>query len=146
MKIFLLSLSVVAAVALLAAQNDPAPAQPPSSQTELSVTINGENGSPPHYAVPDFIPLSSDPETVAAAKLLGQVLWDDLAFEHEFDLIPRDTYRTIPQARSFSDVPFDRWRELGTDGLVIGTVQRSGTTFHIEMRLYNVRSRQLALG
>ncbi len=38
------------------------------------------------------------PETVAAAKTIGQVLWDDLNFEREFYLIPRDTYRSIPPA------------------------------------------------
>ena len=31
-----------------------------------------------------------------AAKTIGQVLWDDLNFEREFDMIPRDTYKSIP--------------------------------------------------
>ena len=75
-----------------------------------------------------------------------KVLWNDLAFEREFDLIPRDTYRTIPQAQSATDIPFDRWRELGADGVVVGTVQRSATAFQVEMRLFDVRSRQVALG
>ena len=34
------------------------------------------------------------------AKLMGQVLWDDLNFEREFYMIPRDTYATIPTART----------------------------------------------
>ena len=80
----------------------------------------------PAFAVPDFLALSNDPETVAAAKLIAQVLWDDLRFEREFRLIPRDIYSTIPPARSLVDIPFDRWRELGTDGVVIGTVRRIG--------------------
>ena len=58
------------------------------------MTINGAPGLPPKYAVPDFIALTSDAETVAAAKTIGQVLWDDLNFEREFYLIPRDTYKT----------------------------------------------------
>ena len=56
---------------------------------------------------------------------MGSVLWDDLAFEREFYMVPRDTYRTIPAARSFAEIPFDRWRELGADGLVIGSVERT---------------------
>ena len=45
---------------------------------------------------PIFLALSDDSETAEVAKTLGQVLWDDLAFEREFYMIPRDTYQTIP--------------------------------------------------
>ena len=38
--------------------------------------------------------------------MMAQVLWDDLKFEREFDMIPRDTYRTIPASR------VDRHRRL----------------------------------
>ena len=34
--------------------------------------------------VPDFIALTSDEQTRAAAKTVAQVLWDDLAFERDF--------------------------------------------------------------
>jgi TolB protein len=105
-------------------------------------TISGEGGAPPRLAVPDFIALSPDAETAAISKSIGQVLWDDLNFEREFAFIPRDTYSSIPRATSFNDVPFDRWRELNADGLIVGTVQKVGTTVKVEMRLFNVRSRQ----
>ena len=108
--------------------------------------ISGDALAPPRYAVPDFIALSSDAETVAVAKTIGQVLWDDLEFEREFYMIPRDTYRTIPTSSTVSDVPFDRWRELGADGLLVGTVQKTGTMMRIEVRLYNVRTRQSVFG
>ena len=39
-------------------------------------------------------------------------------------MIPRDVYASIPAATSFADVPFDRWRELNADGVVVGTVQK----------------------
>lgn len=119
------------------------PTPPPSqSQNEVRIEINGQGGAPPHYAVPDFLALSQDAETVAAAKTVGQVLWDDLAFEREFDLIPRDTYATIPVARSLTDVPFDRWLELGADALVSGTVERNGANLRVQVRLFDIRSRQ----
>jgi TolB protein len=57
-------------------------------------------------------------------------------------MIPRDTYGSIPSGSSVNDVPFDRWRELGADGLVIGSVQKDGTGLKIQVRLFNVRSRQ----
>lgn len=137
----------VASIGLLAAQNPPPqPEGPVPQQNEISIAIRGDIGAPLHYAVPDFRALTPDPETAAAARTIAEVLWADLAYEREFDLIPRDTYRTIPQPQSPNDVPFDRWRELGADGVVIGTVQRTGNTFHVEMRLYDVKGRSVALG
>ena len=96
--------------------------------------------------MPDFIALSTDAETVAAAKTIAQVLWDDFNFEREFALIPRDVYATIPAAKSLEDVPFDRWRELNADGVIVGTIQKTGTGVHIEVRLFNVRARQSPFG
>jgi Tol biopolymer transport system component len=81
-----------------------------------------------------------------AAKVISQVLWDDLDFEREFSMIPRDTYRSIPPATSISEPPFDRWRELGADGVVIGVVQKTPTGVRVELRLYNVRARQQVFG
>ena len=116
--------------------------QPPTQQpSEFELTISGEPGTPPKFAVPDFVALSSDPETQAAAKTIGAVLWDDLMFEREFYMIPRDTYASIPAAKSFQEVPFDRWRELGADGVIIGFVRRSGTGVSVQVRVFNVRTR-----
>ncbi|HSK11276.1 MAG TPA: hypothetical protein VK911_16955 [Vicinamibacterales bacterium] len=123
----------------------PPPQQPPRPTQDIALTITGEPGTLARYAVPDFIAASPDPDTVAAARLMAQVLWDDLAFEREFDMIPRDTYQSIPAARSFADVPFERWRELGADGLVIGLVRRAGTDFEVEMRLLRVAAGDAAL-
>ena len=121
--------AIAAADLPAAAPQPPASQQPPPQQpTELNFTISGEAGSAPRFAVPDFIALSPDAETAAIAKTIGQVLWDDLNFEREFALIPRDTYATIPAAKSMTDVPFDRWRELNADGVIIGTVQKNGMT------------------
>jgi len=137
------------ALALLAAwpHAQQPPQQPPPAvpqqPSEIVTTISGDSsGAPPRLAVPDFIPLSADAETAAVAKTIGEVLWDDLNYEREFAFIPRDVYATIPKATSFNDVPFDRWRELNADGLVVGTVQKIATGFHVEMRLYNVRTKQ----
>ena len=44
--------------------------------------------------------LAATPRPIAIAKTIGQVLWDDLNFEREFALIPRDIYATIPAATS----------------------------------------------
>ena len=123
-----------------ASQPPPAPQQP----SEIGTTIIAEGGGPPRLAVPEFIALSSDAESVAVARTIGDVLWADLNFEREFAFIPRDVYSSIPKATSFADVPFDRWREVNADGIVVGTVQKTGAGFHVEMRVMNVRARQAA--
>ena len=112
-------------------------AQQPS---EVAVVINGDTGTPPRYAVPEFV--AANPESVDTARTISQVLWDDLSFEREFYLIPRDTYITIPSARTAAQIPFGAWRELGTDAVVFGTVQRRGNEVRVEIRLFNVATQQ----
>ena len=74
------------------------------------------------------------------------MLWDDLNFEREFSLIPRDVYATIPAAHLMNDVPFDRWRELNTDGVIVGTVQKTGNGIRVEARFFNLKTQQSAWG
>jgi TolB protein len=116
-------------------------AQQPQQPSDITTTISsGSVGMPPRFAVPPFIALSKDAETVAAAKLMADVLWDDLNFEHEFALIPRDVNDSIRPPTSMSDVPLDRWREVNADGVVIGTVRKTDIGVQVEVRLFNVRS------
>ena len=112
------------------------PAQSPKQPTTVELPpLTGEGGTPPRLAVPDLLALSSDKETQDAARVIAQVLWDDLNFEREFYLIPRDTYKSIPAAGSIDTVPYDRWRELGADGVIIGTVQRASSGIRVDLRL-----------
>ena len=161
LRIFLSTTMAVAAAAIIGArQPAPQPPQQPTAQqpptqpppqeprqpTELQLVITGGGGAPPRYAVPDFLALSSDRETVEAAKVIADVLFRDLEFEREFYLIPRDTYRSVPSATAIDAPPFERWLELGTEGLVLGSVQRSGAGgLQVRVRLYNVRTRQSVL-
>jgi TolB protein len=143
----LVVLAVVAAIAVAVSAQAPAPTQPPPQQpSAVGVTITSDPGEMPQIAVPDFIAPGADAETAAMARLLGQVLFDDLSFEREYAMVPRDTYASIPPARSFAEAPFDRWRELGADALVLGSLTRSGATIRVEMRLFDVRTRQQVLG
>ena len=73
------------------------------------------------------------------------MLWNDLEFEREFYMIPRDTYKSIPPAPSIGEPPLDRWRELGADGLVMGSVSKTGDAVRVEMRLFSVTRPAAAL-
>ena len=149
MRTLITSMMVGSVALALAAQGQPQGGAPqePQQQTEIVVTISsGGPGLPPKYAVPDFLALTNDAETVAAAKTIGQVLWEDLEFEREFYLIPRDTYRTIPAATSIDQVPLDQWKQLGADGLIIGTVKKTPAGVAVQIRLIEVASGRTALG
>ncbi len=140
----LLGAGVIAASAVVAAQQTPP--QQPQQPTTVGITLTGEAGAQTRLAVPDLLALSTDKETMEAARVIGQVLWDDLDYEREFYMIPRDTYKSIPVAATIDAVPYERWRELGADGVVMGTVQKVATGIRVELRLYSVRARQSIYG
>jgi TolB protein len=143
------AVSLCAIVALGVVGFGAAPQQPPSppAQEQASsggAVITGVGGAKPKLAVPDFIALTPDAESKAIASTIGQVLWNDLDFEREFYMVPRDTYASIPVAATIDAVPLDRWKELGAEGLVIGTVRKTGTAVTVQVRLFDLSSRQAA--
>jgi TolB protein len=154
------AVSIAAGLAIVAVSARPQqPPQPPASQppppaapqqpSEVGTVITADAGAQTRIAVPDFIALTNDAETDRVAKTIAQVLFDDLNFEHDYALIPRDTYATIPVAKTFDDVPLARWRELGADAVLVGTVQKTATGILVQVRLFDARrpdQRQQAFG
>ncbi len=111
----------------------------PRQRDEVRLRIGDAIGRPPTLAVPDCLTLTPDETTAEAARTIAQVLWDDLNFEREFQMIPRDVYTTIPVARSLEDLPFDRWSELGAEGVVSCSVRATGDTqIEVTARLFSV--------
>ena len=136
----LFAAAVVAASMVVVAQQPPA--QPPQQPGSVALVIEGDDpGTPPRLAVPDLLALSNDKEVQEAARTIAQVLWDDLQYEREYYMIPRDTYKSVPAAGSIDTVPYERWREIGADAVVIGSVQRAPNGVRVEMRLYSVSAR-----
>ena len=148
---FLRCLPLVAALSaagsLLIAQQSPAPDPPSRTRTGIDLIIGDRIGAQPRLAVPDCLALTNDPETVDAASTIAQVLFDDLDFEREFRMLARDIYRTIPRARSLTDLPLNAWQELGADGVVSCSVSRQADgQLRVRARLFNVRSLDSTLG
>ena len=142
---YMFSLAGAVGVALLSMTAGQA--QQSRQRDELSLIIGDRIGIQPSFAVPDCLTLSPDDVTAEAARTIAQVLWDDLEFEREFRMIPRDIYRTIPVARSLVDLPFDRWQELGADGVISCTVvATSDSQVELTARLFSVRSQESAFG
>jgi TolB protein len=73
------------------------------------------------------------------ARTVADVLWADLDFEKEFYLIPRKAHASIPAAPTPEALPFDRWTEVGADGVIMGVLKPSGKAFQAEIRLVIVR-------
>jgi len=141
----LTSLFMVSAVLALGAQNPP-PATQQEQPSAIGVLLTSDPGRPPRLAVPEFIPLTKEPEVLSAAKSIGDVLWDDFAFEKEFYMIPRDILRTVPRPASIEELSLDRWKELGADGVVIGTVRKTAEGIVVEARLMRVVNGAMVLG
>jgi TolB protein len=129
------------------AQQPPSGQQtPPQQPSDIRIAIEGPPGLPPRIAVPEFIALTNDAETIAAAKTISQVLWEDLNFEREFYMVGRDTYKTIPPPPSLDQIALDRWKEIGADGLLVGSVRKTGSGVTVQFRLIKVLTGQSALG
>src|SRR5690242_10197839 len=119
--------------AIVGAQQPPQqPVPAPQQPSEIVTRIDSGSGAPPHYAVPDFIALS--PNVSSTAQMIAQVLWDDLAFEREFDMMPRDINKNVAVARTPDQIPFGTWRENGADGVFFGTVEQKGSDILVEVR------------
>jgi len=156
---FRLALSIaVASVATLVAagpqtppqrppQTPPVSQQPPPQQPrEVTVPIVGEIGAPPRMAIVPFLALTPDQDTQAIAEVITAVLFDDLRFEKEFYLIPADVIRTVPRPRTVEDAQYDRWREVGADGVIVGTVSKTDRGLAVQVRLFSVRAKESAFG
>jgi TolB protein len=138
---------VVAAAASCAVMLSAAPQQPQQPTPGVVLTIKGGgDGVPPKLAVPEFIPLSTDADVVAAAKSMAQVLWDDLDYEKEFYLFGQDILKTVPRPASADQLVMSRWRELQADAVVVGTVRKDAKQVVVEMRLLNVSDGSMVIG
>lgn len=121
--------------------SEPAPQQP----SEIAVSVDVSSRAP-RLAVPDFIATGAPAEVTALAVPLAETLWADLRFEREYDLMPRASYSAITPATSPDAVPFDQWRELGANFVLVGSLRGNASSVTIQARLYDVSTRQVVWG
>lgn len=120
----------------------PAPAgtAPPTQQpTEISTAISLSGGAAPRLAVPAFI---APADLKGPAEAMAQVLWEDLRFEREFELVPRAAYAPITPASSLETVPFAQWKELGANYVLVGSVRQNASSLTVQARLFDVSSQR----
>jgi TolB protein len=120
--------------------------QTPAPQQSDNVRITLTGGQQPKIAIAGFIPLSSDAETVAAAKTIADVLYDDINYEREYYMIGKDQIATIARPASLDQVPLDGWKQLNVDGLIVGTVQKAPSGIVVQVKFIQVASGKTAFG
>src|SRR4029453_6329966 len=64
----------------------------------------------------------------------------------EFYMLPRDMLRTVPRPASADQIPLDRWKGLGADGVIVGAVRKGPDGIIVEARLMNVANGAMLLG
>ncbi len=107
-------------------------------QTEVKLSLVGA-GQQPKVGLPDFTVEPGDKELSDAVAMLVDVLWADLDFEKEYYLIPRKSTATIPVVADAKDLPFERWKEIGADYVILGSAKKNGANLDIEFRLVGVK-------
>ena len=96
-----LILAVASRGAAVVATQQPARAgaAQPAAAVRDRAEITADPGAPPSTRCPTSSRCRRTPRRRPRRRRCGQVLWDDLDFEREFYMIPRDTYASIPPAR-----------------------------------------------
>ncbi len=106
-------------------------------QDELALSLRNP-GVHLRVGLPDFVVPSGDPDVVAMARTVADVLWNDIDFEREYYMIPRQVSAAVPPAAAMA-LPFQRWRDLGADMVLVGNASRTDTTMVIELRLIGTK-------
>ena len=149
-RIVLFAVLTAAGSSALVGQQPPPttpPTPPPQQQSDVRLIITGSNpGLPPKLGIAGFVPLSTDAETVAAAKTIGEGLFDDINYEREYYMLPKDAVGTMPKPTSLTDVALDRWKELNANAVIVGTIRKAATGVIVQVRLIDVASGQSAFG
>jgi TolB protein len=133
----------VAGVAVAA--SEPAPAEVVSQaldpqQQELRTSISDKSGRRPRLAIPAFLVAATEAGVQESARTIAEVLWKDLEFEREFQMIDPALAAVIAPAPPDALV-YESWIEAGADEVLIGSVQKAGGSLQVDVRVMNVGRR-----
>ena len=103
------------------------------------IKITGNTGAKRRLAIPEFSAPGATPDVRDAAKIIADVLWDDLDFEGEFTMVTRAEAAKIPAAASMDALPYDRWSELGADAVILGSVTAGPAGLSVKVQVVGTR-------
>ncbi len=111
--------------------------QQTQQQQEVVLSLDGSGRKNPRLGVPDFLVQGAEGDLAGAAKILADVLWNDLDFEREFLMVPRKVTAGFSPAPAEA-LPAARWAEIA-DLVLVGSVSRSGDTLAVKIEIVSVR-------
>lgn len=121
------------------------PLEQQQQQTEIRTSIGGASGRLPRLAIPAFLGTGADAELQEASKTLADVLWKDLEFEREFQMISQSGAAQIAPAPADA-LAYDTWSQIGADDVLVGTVQRKDATLQVDVRVMSVDRKTSTFG
>jgi len=114
-------------------------------QTEIRASIGGGSGRQPRLAIPAFLITGVDAEVQEASTTLAEVLWNDLDFEREFQMISQQGVSQIPAAPAEA-LPYDLWNQVGADEVLVGNVRRVDGNIQLDVRVMSVERKVSTFG
>ena len=113
-------------------QQQQPPPPPPQRPSDLVFEATGIGGGGPKLGMQAFT------GTAEAARVVAEVLWNDLDYEREYQMISRKATAGIPGAATPASLPFDTWKQAGADYVMMGTVQDVAGKLAVEIRMVRV--------
>jgi len=109
-------------------------------QQELRATISDKSGRLPRLAIQPFLITGRESYLQESGRSISEVLWKDLEFEREYQMIDPSAGAEIAPAPS-SELAYESWIETGADEVLVGTLQKTGATLQLDVRVMNLQRR-----
>ncbi len=132
-------------VAVAASGPAPGPADVTSQpldlqQQELRATIRDKSGRPPRLAIQAFLVSANDSGLQDGGKTIAEVLWKDLEFEREFEMIGQLAAAEIAPAAA-NALNYEHWGQAGADDVLVGSLAKTDATLQLDVRVMSVDRR-----
>jgi TolB protein len=130
----------VAASAPVPAASDVSSQPLDPQQQELRATISDASGRLPRLAIQAFLIIGNESGLRVSSQTIAEVLWKDLEFEREYQMIDPAVAATIAPPATDA-LAYERWTETGADEVLVGTLQNTGAGLQLDVRVMNVQRR-----
>jgi TolB protein len=131
----------------LAARQEPPPAAPPApgGPQVPTIRIEGEARKKIPIAIPEFAAAGPDARAREAARLLREVVRNDLDFSGYFQVLPEE-YHALVRGGDGRRIPFKEWIGVGADALLVGEAALADATVQFTGRVFDTGDQKMMVG
>jgi TolB protein len=115
----------------------------PAQQQEIRTSISGASGRLPRLAIPPFLIADNPARLQDPAKAIADVLWKDLEFEREYQMVSQSVAVEIAPAPAEA-LDYENWAATGADDVLVGSLEQDGANLEVDVRLMNIATRKRA--